>query len=309
MIAGGAVLIGIFGVVPEETHTLDELLHLYARPSFIVWITLLSLSIIVLLALAHITEWALESRLRKIQEDRMDSYVSSTPGSPTVARSTAGLLWRKYRGPTRTKSGSGLHSGGTSKYGSVEGSSTNGGEETVGSRAPGSHTRSDEGEQVGGGKPLMVNTQLGTLQAWETTHSEAIERTKLVLGLSYGIASGTLSGLCLLFAKTGIDLLILTVMGNNQFGRFQAWLIVIVLLVCALLQVWYFFCLLSRQEANIYRSLAILSQPGPATSGPDPYLSSRLLLLQPLVHHLRPHLLQPMVAPLWPAIWARHSWY
>lgn len=52
--------------------------------------------------------------------------------------------------------------------------------------------------------------------AWDTPYSDTVERTKLVLGLAYGAASGTLSGLCLLFAKTGIDLLILTVIGKNQ---------------------------------------------------------------------------------------------
>ena len=38
----------------------------------------------------------------------------------------------------------------------------------------------------------------------------ALERTRLFVGIAYGGASGTLSGLCLLFAKTGVELLILT---------------------------------------------------------------------------------------------------
>lgn len=46
--------------------------------------------------------------------------------------------------------------------------------------------------------------------------SAAIEKSRLILGVAYGGASGTLSGLCLLFAKTGIELLILTVVGQNQ---------------------------------------------------------------------------------------------
>jgi hypothetical protein len=44
-------------------------------------------------------------------------------------------------------------------------------------------------------------------------------RSKLFLALSFAAVSGTLSGLCLLFAKSGVELLILTVTGHgNQFG-------------------------------------------------------------------------------------------
>lgn len=50
----------------------------------------------------------------------------------------------------------------------------------------------------------------------ECLSADAIERTRLILGVAYGSASGALSGLCLLFAKTGVELLILTVVGDNQ---------------------------------------------------------------------------------------------
>lgn len=35
LVAGGAVLIAVFGVVPEEEHSLDDLLRLWARPAFL----------------------------------------------------------------------------------------------------------------------------------------------------------------------------------------------------------------------------------------------------------------------------------
>lgn len=40
-IAGGAVLIAIFGIVPEPTRSLEDLLQLFHRPAFIVYFSLL----------------------------------------------------------------------------------------------------------------------------------------------------------------------------------------------------------------------------------------------------------------------------
>lgn len=45
--------------------------------------------------------------------------------------------------------------------------------------------------------------------------------------------------MCLLFAKSGVELLVLTIGGKNQFWRWQAWVLVIGLVICALLQLWY----------------------------------------------------------------------
>lgn len=45
----GAVLIGIFGIVPEPTHSLDDLLRLFGRTSFVVYFTLLAVAVIMIL--------------------------------------------------------------------------------------------------------------------------------------------------------------------------------------------------------------------------------------------------------------------
>jgi hypothetical protein len=45
--------------------------------------------------------------------------------------------------------------------------------------------------------------------------------------------------MCLLFAKSGVELLLLTIGGKNQFWRWQAWLLILGLGVFALLQLWY----------------------------------------------------------------------
>ncbi|KAE8257151.1 hypothetical protein A4X13_0g2541 [Tilletia indica] len=67
-----------------------------------------------------------------------------------------------------------------------------------------------------------------------------IRRTKTILAVAYAGASGTLSGACLLLAKSGIELVLLSLTGaDNQFGRWQSWALVGVMLAAALLQLWY----------------------------------------------------------------------
>ncbi len=51
LIAGGAVLIAIFGIVPEPTHSLEDLLVLLARPAFVAYFTLLGFAVLVCLAI------------------------------------------------------------------------------------------------------------------------------------------------------------------------------------------------------------------------------------------------------------------
>lgn len=63
------------------------------------------------------------------------------------------------------------------------------------------------------------------------------QRTRLLLAVSYSSVSGILSGMCILFAKSGVELLILTATGDNQFWRWEAWALVLGLVVFALLQV------------------------------------------------------------------------
>jgi len=73
--------------------------------------------------------------------------------------------------------------------------------------------------------------------AFPTQRSPAIIRTRLILAVSYASVSGILSGMCLLFAKSGVELLILTAKGDNQFWRWEAWALIGGLIVFALLQV------------------------------------------------------------------------
>lgn len=66
-----------------------------------------------------------------------------------------------------------------------------------------------------------------------------INRTRLILAVSFASFSGIISGMCLLFAKSGVELLLLTLGGNNQFWRWEAWVLVLGLIIFAVLQLWY----------------------------------------------------------------------
>lgn len=50
-IAGGAVMIAVFGIVPEPTRSLEDLLLLFNRPTFIVYFSLLGVFTVVSLAI------------------------------------------------------------------------------------------------------------------------------------------------------------------------------------------------------------------------------------------------------------------
>jgi magnesium transporter len=59
-IAGGAVLIAVFGIVPEPTHSLESLLTLFARKVFIVYFTLLGAAVLVcLVVVSALLQWSL----------------------------------------------------------------------------------------------------------------------------------------------------------------------------------------------------------------------------------------------------------
>ena len=53
-IAGGAVLIAVFGIVPEPTRSLEDLLALFNRPAFIVYFSLLGAFTVVALVIVSL---------------------------------------------------------------------------------------------------------------------------------------------------------------------------------------------------------------------------------------------------------------
>jgi len=61
LVAGGAILIGVFGIVPDQTHSLEDLLQLFRRPTFIAYFSILgfvlSISLVIVSCLSTRTSW------------------------------------------------------------------------------------------------------------------------------------------------------------------------------------------------------------------------------------------------------------
>ncbi|CAO3659293.1 unnamed protein product [Umbelopsis ramanniana] len=80
----------------------------------------------------------------------------------------------------------------------------------------------------------------GVLSESKLIKLQDIPEIKMKLGVSYGMLSGNISSQSLLFAKSGLELLILTLIhGQNQFKYFLTWVLVVIMIVTALLQLFY----------------------------------------------------------------------
>ncbi|KAF8516158.1 hypothetical protein BU17DRAFT_92989 [Hysterangium stoloniferum] len=189
-IAGGAVLIAVFGIVPEPTHSLEDLLVLLRRPPFVVYFSLLGAAVASCLAVTHLAELSFRHRLISPPETPLTSSASTSPSH--VVTSLPHI---------------------------------------DGFPAP---LASETTPLLSTGKPSAREGPRAF-----SPPSPIIQRTRLLLAVSYSSVSGILSGMCLLFAKSGVELLILTATGDNQFWRWEAWALVSGLVVFAALQLWY----------------------------------------------------------------------
>ncbi|KAH9849743.1 hypothetical protein C2E23DRAFT_861719 [Lenzites betulinus] len=203
LIAGGAVLIAVFGIVHESTHSLEDLLRLLNRPAFIAYFSLLAFVVLVWLAATHMVEYSYTRRYRLADV--------SPPLSPLLAPNTAPSLLT-----TATTATSAVDpTSATERTPLID-------------RKP--HSRS---------KSPSPSSSIRSMITSPLSYSARSPRTPLFLASSYASISGILSGMCLLFAKSGVELLLLTIGGNNQFWRWQAWVLVVGLIIFALLQLWY----------------------------------------------------------------------
>jgi magnesium transporter len=84
---------------------------------------------------------------------------------------------------------------------------------------------------------IMDNAGLGFVVISQVAVGRTIRRLKTVRGCILGCLSGLLSAHCLLLAKTGVELVIRTITDKNQFAHWQAWMILICLLILELAQV------------------------------------------------------------------------
>ncbi|KAK2875587.1 hypothetical protein FQN49_001592 [Arthroderma sp. PD_2] len=81
----------------------------------------------------------------------------------------------------------------------------------------------------------------GYLSRWSLPpHSYHNPRIKLLRGMIYGTLSGILSAHCLLLAKSAVELVVRTISDReNQFVRWQSWIILLALVFLALTQMYY----------------------------------------------------------------------
>lgn len=193
-IAGGAVLIAIFGIVPEPTRSLEDLLGLFRRPAFVAYFSLLGAVVLISLAITHIAEYSLSRRIAHsdTESNTPNDLPFNLPADPPVL--TTGIT------DTIT-------------------------ETITTERTPLLDRKSPQ-------SPSLNLSKRGP-------DLRSINRTRLILAISYASFSGIISGMCLLFAKSGVELLLLTIRGDNQFWRWQAWVLVLGLVAFALLQLWY----------------------------------------------------------------------
>lgn len=89
---------------------------------------------------------------------------------------------------------------------------------------------SDAGSDDGGNEQSRVNKDTKP------------DKSLILVGMSYAACSGTLSGLSLLFAKCGVELLVITFASGgreNQFKSIQSWILLAGLGITALAQLFY----------------------------------------------------------------------
>ncbi|EIM83506.1 uncharacterized protein STEHIDRAFT_170767 [Stereum hirsutum FP-91666 SS1] len=197
LIAGGAVMIGYFGIVPEPNHSLDDLLALFNRPAFIAYFSLLGLAVVICLVITHIAEFSYYRHLRAL--------AITAPPSPLLVSTSSMNEMTTERTPLLDR------------------------------KPPSSSAAS------------IISANGVIIPA---------SRTPLFLSISYSSASGLLSGMCLLFAKSGVELLLLTIGGDNQFVRWQTWMLLLGLVAFALLQLWYLHKALKLANPTIVCPLA-----------------------------------------------------
>ncbi|KAF7347838.1 hypothetical protein MVEN_01541300 [Mycena venus] len=207
LIAGGAVLIAVFGIVPEPTRSLEDLLELFRRPAFIVYFSLLGAVVLVSLIITHASEYSFNRRLA-----RKNANALSPPGTESAP------LVSVPENPSTLTTG-------------VTNTIT---EAITTERTPLLDRKSNPSSAS-----VASSRSSSRTPRHDTPEMRSINRSRLALAISYSSFSGIISGMCLLFAKSGVELLLLTLRGQNQFWRWQAWVLVLGLVAFALLQLWY----------------------------------------------------------------------
>lgn len=268
LIGAGAVLIGVFGVLPDNSnHNLSELIILYSRAPFVVEIVILIFTFSVICLIAHFAEFRLNTNLRALAltnakaSEELNYTPTHQPHRKTFLdenssqRSSChshhpihGMLLshrpqdasrRRTRRPRSLSTPAPLsRPASVIQPAPLTGCRMVTSPYSAGQSSPDAYEPQDVFSSEFGRSVLDKTQSRDPCTILPTP--QAIARTKMLIGIAYGSTSGTLSGICLLFAKTGVELLILTLTGSeNQFANYGTWLILAILLVSAILQLWY----------------------------------------------------------------------
>ena len=257
LIAAGAVLIAVFGVVQEANHSLEELLELLRRPAFVVYFSLLTFAVLVVIVSVSTCDTLPATLSLTILQTHITEHTLPAIALPSSPKDTDVEL------PTT----------------SVD---TNERTPLIPNKIDITAARASPAPSI-----ILVNPPL--------------QRKRTLVALSYASLSGILSGMCIIFAKAGVELLLLTIGGKNQFWRWESWVLVGGLVVVALLQVRQEDCP-SYQLLTLFIAMVSAQVVGPGRT----YLGlpSGLLLLQPVVDPQRPHLLRPVLTTIAVTDWS-----
>ncbi|MBW0513565.1 hypothetical protein O181_053280 [Austropuccinia psidii MF-1] len=250
LIALGALLIASFGLLPNQnSYDLNHLIFLYSRPAFLIEIGFLSLTFFLICSLAHYHEFHLNHSIDSISLLTFSPRSSSSKSlssnsihsiSTTCSSSKSSInpnhVINHSNSNQNSQSNSNLNS--NLNINSISNSNQNSQSNLTQINLSLNHPNLTQFNQKSFDnlhsikKPHSID--------FKNSSNQKISKQKLWIGIAYGSTSGTLSGICLLFAKTGVELLIKTLTGPvNEFKKFQSWLILLILLISALLQLWY----------------------------------------------------------------------
>ena len=260
LIATGAVSIGYFGAVPQRPRPLGELLLLYSRPQFVAVAMLMFLVFASLLSMAHLTEWQLmwqtRGHTRRMRRRFQSLYHFGAPSLAPVAEASKPSSGANTPPASASRDervhllDDSLRTGSTDRTRELHGTLPYSPASDRSGQAPPSPSPSydatrapapDYGAIAQKRRPHDTNLRFKAAChiPQPNLDSPAVRSTVIALAVAYSSTSGTLSGVCLLLAKSGVDLLLLSLRGNNQFGHWASWSLVVVMLVAALLQLWY----------------------------------------------------------------------
>ncbi|WWC69985.1 uncharacterized protein I206_103929 [Kwoniella pini CBS 10737] len=239
LISLGAILIAIFGVVKEDSneenhHTLDEILILFKRSTFLIFFSILSFLTFTVIIISHLTVFHVHRQISKIQlpldpsnESGRSTPVSIVPSNAASPHSNSTSIPFRFTKPRRWSSP-------TSSSIPLPKSFT-----------PKSilKPKHNQNLHLEIDPPPNCSDQIKTMMKL----NEKQQKKLTLCGLGFASASGTLSGMCLVLAKAAVELLVLTInyfrtngqQGKNELLRIQTWFLVLGLGICAILQLVY----------------------------------------------------------------------